>query len=360
MEERCGIMGPETAFWKSKRVFITGHTGFKGKWLSLWLESMGSRVFGYSTSSPDLPNKRPIVSMESFQGDICDRDTLSRALDAARPEIVFHMASQPLVRRAFHDPLGTYQTNVLGTASLLDAIRKSGSVRAVLVVTTDKCYEDRGWEWPYREDDPLGGNDPYSGSKACMEMAVRAFTDSFLRPAGVGVATARAGNVVGGGDWADDRLIPDLIRSFAAGRPVVLRNPKAKRPWQFVLDALRGYLLLAERLTLDAAQFSGAWNFGPPAEDVRPVQWIVEMLARAWGADANWTISPDALKTEGQMLRLDSSKAEAELGWRPRVPLAEALEATAMWYREVHAGKDAATICRGQLAAYCGRFEKVV
>lgn len=345
-------------FWNRKRVFITGHTGFKGVWLSLWLQSLGSEVFGYSTSSPaSFQEAKFAVPMQSFQGDISDFQKLNRALDHTQPEIVIHMAAQPLVRQAFQDPIATYKANVIGTASLMESVRQCPSVRAVVVVTTDKCYENRDWDWAYREIDPLGGSDPYSSSKACMELVVRSFRDSFFsaNPVDgrrVGVASARAGNMIGGGDWAKDRLVPDVMRSFAAGRPVMLRNPQARRPWQFVLEALRGYMLLAQGLYEDAGSYAGAWNFGPNRADVRPVQWIVERLAAGWGAEAKWDLQGGSHPQETQMLMLDCSKAAAELSWAPVLDLSDALEMTAEWYRGFYAGKNIAEIYAAQIAAY--------
>lgn len=360
---RC-MVGPATTFWKDKRVFITGHTGFKGVWLSLWLQSMGAAVFGYSTSSRETSAKEPVVSMESFRGDICDSELLQSALQAASPDIVFHMAAQPLVRRAFHDPVATYRTNVIGTATLLECVRRTPSVRAVLVVTTDKCYENMEWDWAYREVDRLGGNDPYSTSKACMELVVGAFRDSFFSPDrlpehGVGIASVRAGNVIGGGDWAQDRLVPDTMRSFAAGQRVTLRNPRAMRPWQYVLEALRGYLLLAERLYQDGRGYSGAWNFGPASSDIQPVEWIVARLAAAWGADATWDLHAGEHPQEAQMLKLDCSKAAEQLQWKPILNLSEALEMTVDWYRHFYAGNNLRQKYLEQIAAYSARASEI-
>lgn len=351
-------MVPASQFWKEKRIFITGHTGFKGVWLSLWLQSLGATVFGYSTSSRARKNQKAVVDMESFLGDICDSPALQNAISQTNPEIVIHMAAQPLVRRAFHDPLATYRTNILGTASVLQSVRQSDSVRAVIVVTTDKCYEVQNWDWAYRESDSLGGNDPYSSSKACMELVVQSFRDSFFAARNIGIATARAGNMIGGGDWAEDRLIPDMIRSFAAGKPVTLRNPAARRPWQFVLEALRGYMLLAEKLCEHGSQYSGAWNFGPASSDIQPVQWIAEKLAAGWGAEAQWNVqASDNLPQESQMLQLDCSKAEAELCWEPRLPLSDALAMTVDWYRHFYAGKDLRQKYLEQIDAYAKKIE---
>lgn len=353
-------MAPASKFWKDKRIFITGHTGFKGVWLSLWLQSLDATVYGYSTSSRAQHNGQSLVDMQSFQGDICDDlHTLQDAITQTNPEIVIHMAAQPLVRRAFHDPLSTYRTNIVGTASLLQAVRRCDSVRAVIVVTTDKCYEVQNWDWAYRESDALGGNDPYSSSKACMEFVVQSFRDSFFAVRNIGIATARAGNMIGGGDWAEDRLIPDMIRSFAAGKAVTLRNPAARRPWQFVLEALRGYMLLAEQLYNRGSQYSGAWNFGPAVSDIQPVQWIAQKLAAGWGAEAQWGIqSGSNLPQESQMLRLDCSKARAELGWEPRLPLSEALALTVDWYRHFYGGKNLRQKYLEQIAGYAKKIER--
>lgn len=348
-------------FWRGKRVFLTGHSGFKGVWLSLWLQSLGAEVFGYSTSLPASSTESKFtVPMQTFRGDICNADKLYPALIETRPDIVIHMAAQPFVRKALQDPIGTYQANVIGTATLLEGVRQCDSIRAVIVVTTDKCYENQDWDWAYREVDRLGGSDPYSSSKACMELVVRSFRDSFFSGVGaagrrVGVASARAGNMLGGGDWGKDRLVPDMIRSFAAGTPVVLRNPTAKRPWQFVLETLRGYLLLAEALYEDPAFYSGGWNFGPGASEVRSVEWIVENLAAAWGAEAKWNIQPGHHPQEVPMLRLDCAKAAKELSWMPALELAEALQMTVDWYRDFYAGRNIAETYAAQIAAYSAR-----
>ena len=323
---------------------------------------MGAIVFGYSTSSRStLGESDAALPMESFQGDICDLEKLQVAMRVAEPEIVFHMAAQPLVRRAFHDPIATYRTNVVGTATLLESVRLSSSVRAVIIVTTDKCYENYDWDWAYRESDPLGGSDPYSSSKACMELVAGSFRDSFFPPDrfadhGVGIATARAGNMIGGGDWAEDRLIPDMMRSFAAGKVVTLRNPQARRPWQFVLEALRGYLMLAERLH-ENGRYSGAWNFGPAQTDIQPVEWVAGRLASAWGAEAGWEIHPGEIPQESQMMKLDCSKAAAELFWRPVLNLSETLAMTVDWYRDFYSGKNMTAKYRDQIAEYSARLE---
>lgn len=364
MEKHSITAFPSNAFWNKKRVLITGHTGFKGVWLSLWLQSLGASVAGYSTTPTAKRHRDSVVSMDSFSGDICDRQALHNAIQRSEPEIVFHLAAQPLVRSAFDDPIATYRANIVGTATLLECVRHCPSVRAVAIVTTDKCYEMKDWDWAYRESDRLGGTDPYSTSKACMELVVSAFRDSFF-PVDrypehrIALASARTGNVVGGGDWARDRLIPDTIHSFAEGRPVTLRNPGAMRPWQYVLDALRGYLLLAERLYEHGTIYSGAWNFGPETSGVQSVQWIVARLAEAWGADAKWDLLPGEHSREAQMLTLDCSKAAEMLQWKPTLPLTEALHATVDWYRACYARKSQRDKYLEQIAAYSARTENI-
>jgi CDP-glucose 4,6-dehydratase len=351
-------------FWRGRRVFVTGHTGFKGSWLSLWLEQMGAVVLGYSLDPPSTPSlfetARVADGLESVHADICNLDHLQRTMASFAPEFVLHMAAQSLVRRSYADPIGTYQTNVMGTANVLEAVRWCPSVHVVLVITTDKCYENREWVWPYREIDALGGYDPYSNSKACAELVVSAYRNSFFHPArrqehGVSVATARAGNVIGGGDWAADRLIPDLMRSFSKAETVAIRNPHATRPWQHVLEPVRGYLSLAQALAADGERYSGAWNFGPHATDARPVAWIVERLAKAWGPSARWEVLGGDHPHEAQMLKLDWSKASAELGWEPALRLPDALAMTLDWYREVFHGADARAKTMEQIRDYAAR-----
>ena len=350
--------GLANTFWNKKRVLITGHTGFKGVWLSLWLQALGAKVFGYSRSTPELlSTSEGTFPIESFSGDICEEEKLQHALLTSEAEIVIHMGAQPLVRRAFQDPIGTYTTNVIGTATLLQCVRRSKSVRAVMVVTTDKCYENKDWIWAYREIDKLGGQDPYSSSKTCMEFVVNSFRNSFFHPDrfadhGVAIASIRAGNIIGGGDWAEDRLIPDMMRSFAASQPVCLRNPRAMRPWQYVLETLRGYLLLAQHLHENGHRYSGAWNFGPPETDIQPVEWIVDKLATAWGAEATWQIHEGSRPQESQMLKLDCSKARIELDWQPILNLSEALQMTVDWYRHFYSGKDVREKYLEQIVTY--------
>lgn len=347
--------------WQGRRVLLTGHTGFKGGWLALWLAGRGAEIRGYALDPPYEPNLFTVASvgavLEDVRGDIRDFVKLQASLTEFRPEVVFHLAAQPLVRHSYADPLGTYSTNVMGTVHVLEAVRKTPSVRALICVTTDKCYQNREWVWPYRETDPLGGYDPYSSSKACAELVAAGYRSSFFSPErmrehGVAVATARAGNVIGGGDWSQDRLIPDLIRGFEAGRPVLIRHPNAIRPWQHVLESLSGYLMLAEQLMKGQPEFATAFNFGPRDEDAWTVGRIATKLAGMWGGGASWI--PDSADTvhEAHFLRLDSSKARADLQWRPRLGTETALEWTAGWYRAWQRGMEMRKWTEEQIAAY--------
>ena len=339
--------------WRNKRVFLTGHTGFKGGWLALWLSKLGAQVRGYALDPSTTPNLLTAVRIadhiEDLRGDIRDAASLERALIDFRPEIVFHLAAQPLVRLSYADPIGTYETNVIGTARVLDAVRRTPSVQAVVSVTTDKCYENKEWLWGYRETDHLGGYDPYSSSKACAELVSAAFRSSYFntaqlnQPGGhtTAIATARAGNVIGGGDWSLDRLIPDLIAGFTRGEPVRIRRPEAIRPWQHVLDPLHGYILLAEKLlSPEAARYATAYNLGPTEDDAQPVQWIVEKMTGFWGHGASWVLDPDPGVHEAGYLKLDASRARAELGWRPRLRLETALQWVVDWYRAAQQNVD--------------------
>lgn len=349
-------LGLTPAFWLGRRVFVTGHTGFKGGWLSLWLAELGAQVHGYALAPPTQPNFFSATQLQarlalSVIADIRDADALRRALAQAQPEIVLHLAAQPLVRHSYVEPVETYAVNVMGTVNLLEAVRQVRSVKTVVNVTTDKCYENREWIWPYREDEPLGGHDPYSSSKACSELVTAAWRRSFLDAAGISIATARAGNVIGGGDWAADRLLPDFLRALDAGQTLVVRSPEATRPWQHVLEPLSGYLLLAERLCSDGRSFAEAWNFGPDTSDARPVRWIVDTLC-ARIPSAAWTRGEDAQPHEAHTLRLDSAKAQARLGWRPRWNLQCALDATLEWHQAWKAGADMAKLSLGQIFQY--------
>ncbi len=333
---------PNNDLWRGKRVFLTGHTGFKGGWLALWLASKGAVVRGYSLDPHTTPNlfaeARIAELVDDVRGDIRNSATLDRALLDFAPDVVFHMAAQPLVRLSYQDPIGTYETNVLGTARVLDAVRRAASVRAVVSITTDKCYENKEWLWGYRETDPLGGYDPYSSSKACAEIVSAAYRQSYFPAGNVGkggcaIATARAGNVIGGGDWSTDRLIPDLVRGFLEGKPALIRRPAAIRPWQHVLEPLQGYLLLAEKLLAGDAACATAFNFGPSNDDARTVGWIVEKMVGFWGEGARWVLDPEPGVHEAGYLKLDASRARTELGWQPRLRLEQALQWLVAWYK---------------------------
>ena len=351
----------DVIFWNGKRVLVTGHTGFKGSWLSLWLQQMGAEVCGYALDPPTKPNLFEAASvgrgMKSAICDVRDLARLQQEVKAFHPEIVFHLAAQPLVRQSYEDPSGTFETNVTGTANVLEAVRGCESVRAVVVITSDKCYENKEWIWAYRENDRLGGYDPYSSSKACAELVVASYRNSFFSPKhyqqhGVALATARAGNVIGGGDWAQDRLVPDIMRAFMAGQVLKVRNPMAVRPWQHVLEPLRGYLLLAERLHQDGARFAEAWNFGPEYSDAQTVQWIVEKLANSWSASARWEVDGAEHPHEARTLKLDWTKASEELGWRPELRLEAALQLTSEWYRAFQDKEEMRAVTCRQIEQY--------
>jgi CDP-glucose 4,6-dehydratase len=347
----------DALFWSGKRVFLTGHTGFKGSWLSLWLQRMGAVVKGFALPAdtvPDLFTTAGVAAgMESDLGDIRDLEAVRGSMAAFRPEIVIHMAAQPLVRLSYRDPVGTYATNVMGTVHVLEAARKIEGVRALVAVTTDKCYENREWPWGYREDEPMGGHDPYSNSKGCAELVASAYRRSFFdgpdRPA---LATARAGNVIGGGDWAEDRLIPDILRAFEKGEPVAVRNPLSTRPWQHVLEPLSGYLALAERLYVDGQSFAEGWNFGPRDEDAQPVGWIVDRMIRHWGGDARWVHDKGFHPHEARYLKLDISKARERLDWRPRWTLDEALGRIVRWHKAWIGREEMQAHCMAEIDAY--------
>lgn len=327
-----------TNFWKNKRVFLTGHTGFKGSWLVAWLSQLGANVYGYSLkpiSEPCLFNVIEIPKLMAGEfGDIRNFEQLSSAIKKHKPEIIFHLAAQPLVKKSYVDPFTTYSTNIIGTVNLLEAARYTDSVRAVVNVTTDKCYENREWHWGYRENEPMGGYDPYSASKGCAELVTSSYVRSFYQPAEIGLATARAGNVIGGGDWADDRLIPDLVRGLEAGSKVFIRNPNSVRPWQHVLEPLSGYIRLAELLYKTPSEFSGPWNFGPNARDSRTVGWIADLVCEEWGSDLTWSKDNNIHPHEAQYLKLDISKAQSLLGWEPKWSASQAVHKTIRWYRD--------------------------
>ena len=347
----------EHGFWLGKKVFLTGHTGFKGGWLALWLQSMGAQVTGYALAPPTTPNLFSVArvgdGMTSHETDIRSLDNLQRAMTEAAPAIVFHLAAQPLVRYSYQDPIETYSTNVMGTANVLQAARGLTSLKAVVVVTSDKCYENREWVWGYRESDPMGGYDPYSSSKGCAELVTAAFRRSyFSTPQGAGIASARAGNVIGGGDWAGDRLIPDAIRAFQEKRKLIIRSPDAVRPWQHVLEPLAGYLLLAQQLCQKPEGWAEGWNFGPNDDDARPVIWIVDRLCKLWGNGASWSLDGNPQPHEAHYLKLDISKAKTALGWAPRWNLEQSLQRTVEWYKAHVVGKDMRELSLSQIRAY--------
>ncbi|MEO1087378.1 MAG: CDP-glucose 4,6-dehydratase [Acidobacteriota bacterium] len=328
--------------WRGRRVVVTGHTGFKGAWLSLWLQRLGAEVTGYALAPPSNPSLFDLAGvaegMRSVRGDVRDLDALLKVFREVKPEVVLHLGAQALVRPGYEQPVETFAANVMGTVHVLEAVRRTPGVEAAVVVTSDKCYENREWLWSYREDEPMGGKDPYSSSKGCAELVTASYRDSFFSGRGMpAVGSARAGNVIGGGDWALDRLIPDIVRGILAGRDVHIRNPHAIRPWQHVLEALDGYLLLAERLVEEGAAVAEGWNFGPAEDDARPVGWVVERLVDAWqrtsGEEVAWSMADGDQPPEANLLKLDATKARVRLGWRPRLDLLSALDWIVEWTR---------------------------
>jgi CDP-glucose 4,6-dehydratase len=345
------------AFWKEKKVFLTGHTGFKGSWLSLWLQGMGAQVKGFALAPPTMPalfdEARVGEGMDSEIGDIRDLRRVTESMTAFDPDIVIHMAAQPLVRLSYREPVETYATNVMGTLHILEAARQCSNLKAIVNVTTDKCYENQEWEWGYRENEPMGGHDPYSNSKGCVELVTSAYRKSFfsseLSPA---LASARAGNVIGGGDWAEDRLIPDILRAVEKNSPVVIRNPMATRPWQHVLEPLSGYLVLAQHLWEHGHKFAQGWNFGPRDEDARPVEWILNHMVEAWGEGASWNLDNDPQPHEARYLKLDISKAREHLRWAPTWNLETTLIHIVDWQRAWLRGEDMRTRCMEEINGY--------
>lgn len=349
-------------FWGDKRIFLTGHTGFKGGWLSLWLTSMGAKVTGYALAPNTTPNFFEAADVEgvlekSYIADIRDLDNLQKAMAEARPEIVIHMAAQPLVRYSYLNPVETYATNVMGTVHILESIRSLDSVRAAVIVTTDKCYENKEWAWGYRENEAMGGHDPYSNSKGCAELVTSSYRQSYFSPEKysqhrVAVASARAGNVIGGGDWSDDRLMPDAIKAFEAKIPLMIRNPLATRPWQHVLEPLSGYMVLAQALYQEGVAFDGGWNFGPRDDDVRTVQEVINLLIKNWGSAASWTQDQSEQPHEAHSLKLDCSKARQYLNWIPRWNLEKAIENITQWEQAYRQQKNMREISLQQIATY--------
>lgn len=343
--------------WRSRPVLVTGHTGFKGGWLSLWLHELGAKVAGLSLPAPTDPSFFEQTRLEQLVdhsiGDIRDLNTVHDAVERTRPEVIFHLAAQPLVRYSYANPVETYATNVMGTVHVLEAARMVPGVKAVVCITTDKCYENREWVWPYRESDPMGGFDPYSSSKGAAELVIAAYRRSY--PDAPGIASVRAGNVIGGGDWAQDRLVPDIIRAMLSNQKLEIRNPRSVRPWQHVLEAIGGYLMIGERLLDGDGSVASAFNFGPSEDDSRPVDWIVEKMLGSWGGNLGWSTPDGAQPHEATLLRLDSSKARAQLGWRPRLGLAEALDKVTDWHQRVAAGDDARAVAIEQIREYASR-----
>ncbi len=349
------------SFWKGRRVFLTGHTGFKGSWLSLWLDALGADVTGYAlepATQPSLFEQAKVANLfHSVFADIRDFQRLRAAIEGCRPDVVIHMAAQSVVRRGYEDPIETYSSNVMGTVNILEAVRQLKHPCAFVNVTSDKCYVNQEWIWGYRENEPMGGRDPYSNSKGCAELVTSAYRDSFFPLAsigdhGVALASARAGNAIGGGDWTSDQLIPDLVRAFLEGQPCLIRNPSAIRPWQFVLEPLRGYLMLAERLTEEPARFASAWNLGPAEADAKPVSWIADELTSRWGGSASWHLDGATHPREAYSLKLDTSKSNNLLNWHPALSLSQALEWIVEWYQAFQSGSDMRPITRIQIERY--------
>ena len=342
-------------FWQGKRVFLTGHTGFKGSWLSLWLHSLGAIVKGYALNPPTNPSlfiEAKVDSIVDSQiGDIRNKNALFESMTTFNPDVLIHMAAQPLVRYSYDAPIETYEVNVIGTAKVLEVARSCVHLKAIVNITTDKCYENDGRSEGYKEDDKMGGYDPYSSSKGCAEIVASAYRRSFLQDQGVGLASVRAGNVIGGGDWANDRLIPDILRSFEKSEPVVIRNPKATRPWQHVLEPLSGYLILAQKLYEDQEDYAEGWNFGPNEKDVKPVDWILNKMISKW-PNSSWELDQNSNPHEADFLKLDISKAESRLGWKPAWGLNQTLEKIITWHKDWLDKKDMRVVCLSEIKEY--------
>jgi CDP-glucose 4,6-dehydratase len=349
----------DSGFWKGKKVFLTGHTGFKGGWLSLWLASMGAKVTGYALAPNTMPNLFEVLAIDSLIekshiADIRDLSSLQKAMSSANPDVVIHMAAQPLVRYSYANPVETYATNVMGTVHILESTRSIDSIRATVVVTTDKCYENKEWVWGYRENEPMGGYDPYSNSKGCAELVTSAYRQSYFSKSDStnSIASARAGNVIGGGDWSEDRLIPDAIKAFEANQPLMIRNPLATRPWQHVLEPLSGYLILAQALYEKGSDFASGWNFGPSDKDNRSVQEVIELLISGWGESAGWVKEGSEQPHEANLLKLDCSKARAQLGWLPKWNLETATQKIVEWQKAYQAKKNMQEVSLAQINQY--------
>lgn len=346
----------DPSFWQGKKVFLTGHTGFKGSWLSLWLHSMGADVKGYALPPPTQPSlfeeAKVTQKIASEIGDIRDFEKLKASMAGFDPDLLLHMAAQPLVRLSYREPLETYDTNVMGTAKVLEAARSCPNLKAIVNVTTDKCYENKEWVWGYREDEAMGGYDPYSSSKGCAELVSSAYRRSFLKDQGIGLATARAGNVIGGGDWSDDRLIPDILRAFEKEQGVIVRNLKSTRPWQHVLEPLSGYLVLAQQLYNDPAAYAEAWNFGPKDEDAKTVEWILDKMVAKWQGNASWRLDDQPQPHEASFLKLDISKAKSKLHWQPIWPLEHTLERIVRWHQAWLNKQDSQGLCLSEIHTY--------
>lgn len=345
------------SFWKGKKVFLTGHTGFKGSWLSLWLQDMGAVVKGYALEPNTKPNlfteAKVGQNMDSEIGDIRDLNQITSSMVSFNPDVLIHMAAQPLVRLSYQEPVLTYATNVMGTVNVLEAARKCSKLKAIVSVTTDKCYENKEWAWGYRENEPMGGHDPYSSSKGCAELVTAAYRKSFFNENNSAfLASARAGNVIGGGDWSDDRLIPDILKAFEKNEPVIVRNPMATRPWQHVLEPLSGYLVLAQHLYEEGGEFAEGWNFGPKDEDCKPVSWILDKIVVKWGKGAAWELDKNNNPHEAGYLKLDCSKAAMQLNWRPKWNLEDTLESIINWHQHYLSGKNIKEQCLLEIAKY--------
>ena len=349
-------MNPRPDFWKGKKVFLTGHTGFKGSWMAIWLNAMGAKTMGYSLEAPSTPSLFEVAKVSEFCqtqiADIRDLSTLTKAIAGFEPDLVIHMAAQSLVRPSYEAPVETYATNVMGTVHLLEACRNKKNLKAIVNVTSDKCYENRELNLPFKESDPMGGLDPYSSSKGCAELVARAYFHSFFKKTNQGLASVRAGNVIGGGDWAVDRLIPDCVRALAKQEIVAIRNPQSLRPWQLVLEPLCGYLLVAEKLWQDPSTYSQGWNFGPELEDIKPVSWLSDQMIKQWGSGTWQDVSDASQPHEAKVLKLDSALAQQKLQWRPRYKLPQAIEKSVDWYKRFYQGESAHRLCLEQIDAY--------